>query len=873
MLKRFTLFTLLAFSALYVHGQAYLKESNNWYFGNKAGIRFYPNITLPASNGNPISVSDARLLDAGEGTCAMSDTSGNLLFYVGTSTTGGAVGQAAVFNRNHQIMPNAQDDIIGGSSSSQNAIAVRKPGSFRYYYIFSAAQNENNATEGQGFYYSLVDMQLDGGLGDVVDSVKNREIIPQADEKVTAVLHRNGRWVWVVGHRRYSNEFVAMLVTENGVQGPFLSQAGIYHRNPTTPTDDQVTRGCMKLSPNGNRIGVAITSPLGGKHYMQVLRFNNLTGEVFDPITFTVNGATGFGPYGVEFSPDNSKVYFSDRQRDFVYQYDLCAGTGDSVDIVASKVQIPTTDEPMTLQLGLNGRIYLARGFSGTSVAYFRNPNEQGRNAVGFTTPGVALATGTSTDRGLTNVNQSIFNSLNPRIEYVKLCEDSTVEFAGQAECQAVQATYTWDFGDPNSGAANVDNIQFPRHRYTKPGRYTVKVVIDAGNIVDTATEEIVITPRPRGTIAGDKISCKVLTPYTFIKDTSLYNPQITDYYWRLSGVASSVGVPSEDTTFKGVQYNQILFNHDTNQTIHVRAVAYSTTSLGEKCPSDSANLTVIVHQVQGAKPQGLDTTCLVVGTAYNLTSSDSPRTKFRWLVSPTAGLDSISNSSTGSVGLYFSTPGRRSARVDAYKDTAANVQTCFTTSPSFTFYLAAPPGDSIRIFGDSAICDELQVVYMAEGGRPSSSYIWEIQQPGSQGAAVRFAGSRDSVDVRLGLNSALMQRGDNIYYLTGQEVSIDGCKGPVTRKMLFNSCLDVPNITTANSDVKNDVFYIPNAERYSDNELTVYNSYGRKVYSAKGYRNDMDNKDLVSGTYYYHFRANVDGQERIYKGWLEIVK
>lgn len=867
MLKRFTLLSLLVLTALTVRGQAYLKESNNWYFGDNAGLRFYPNITRPGSNGNPAALNDARFLNASEGTCAMSDTAGNLLFYAGSETTFDA--DSKVFNRQHEIMPNG-DGMIGGSSSTQNAIAVRKPGSFNEYYMFQVAQLENTAPDPEGFYYSKIDMRLDGGLGDVVDSVKNIPILSKACEKVSAVLHRNGRWVWIVGHELNTNRFIAVLLTENGVSQRVFSSVGIRH--PVTGTDKNASRGALKISPNGNRIALAISAPIGGRGVTQVFRFNNLTGEISDPITMSVASTNTIGMYGVEFSPDNSKLYFSDRDHRKIYQYDLCAGTGDSASVVRSRVSINCTETPSQMQLGLNGRIYVAHLGGSEHVSYITFPNVGGTGCQ-YDEPGIQLASGTSNDRGLTNVNQSIFNKLNPSISYAKLCEDDVTEFAGEASCQGVVATFRWNFGDTASGAANTDNIQYPRHRFSKPGRYTVRVVIDAGNYVDTATEEVVITARPRGSIAGDRISCKVLTPYTFVKDTALYNPTITDYYWRISGISSPIGAGTIDSIFSGPEHQQILYPYDTNQQVSVRAVAYSTTTLGEKCPSDSATLSVVVHQVQGGQPQGLDTTCLVVGKPYSVSSPDSPRTKFRWLVSPTAGLDSISKNAAATANLYFSTPGRRTVRVDAYKDTAAGVQTCFTTSPSFTLYMAAPPGDSITIYGDSAICDEKQVLFRNIGGQPSSSYVWDLIQPSVEVLPVGFLGARDSVEARVGFNSSLMKYGDNIYFITAQEVSIDGCKGPVAKRMLFNSCVSVPNVVTQNNDGKNDAFFVPNVDRYNDNELSVYNSYGREVFSAKGYRNDLNTSSLVSGTYFYHFRIKVDGQDRIYKGWLEVLK
>ena len=868
---RFTLLTvLLAATSILANGQAYLKESNNWYFGNNAGLRFYPNITAAGSGGNPIALDSALTLIAGEGTSAISDTAGNLLFYVGSA--GFANNNSSIFNRNQVVMQGGDGTILGGSSSSQNAICIRQPGSFTNYYVFSVAQQENQAPEGEGFYYTRVDMAANNGLGAVDPAKTSVEIIPFADEKVTAVLHRNKRWVWVVSRVRTSNQFVAVLLSDTGVSAPIFSTVGITNIDPSDPTSTETTqRGCMKLSPNGNRLAVAYTEPLGTKHYMQILKFNNLTGEVTEPITLTVNGATSFGPYGVEFSPDNSKVYFSDRQRTNIYQYDLCAGRGDSAAIVNSKKTIPAMEEPMTLQLGLNGRIYIARGFSGTTVAYIKSPNAAGVAACQFTTPGVPLAQGTTTDRGLTNVNQSIFNSLNPKIDYTKLCEDSTVRFGGQADCQGTVAQYFWNFGDSLSGAANVDTAQNTTHRYTKPGTYTVQLIIVASNVIDTTHEEVTITPRPRGFIFGEHLACKGVAQFQVFQDTTnpALSPDVTKYFWHVAGTAS-YNRYYQDTAGHPRTTNTIQFNFDSNQVADVRAVLYSTTLLGELCPSDTIRYSVLVSQRQGLTPYGLDTACLSHLQPYILRSDDAPRSQFRWTISPSTGIDTIEGRSTSQLNIYFNASGPRSAQVDRFKDTTNKI--CYTASPTFKFYISAAPGDSLRLYGDSSICDEQMVTYVAQGGNPGSTYLWGVIQP-SAAQGLTFTQNPNSDSVTIHYNAHAMDYGDNKYFVTAQEVSREGCPGPLSRHAVFNACQPLPNVLTINGDGKNDNFNLPNSGRYTDNDFELYNRYGRSVYKKTGFDGVLDTSELEPGTYFYRYRVVIESKEYIYRGWVDVNK
>jgi gliding motility-associated-like protein len=87
--------------------------------------------------------------------------------------------------------------------------------------------------------------------------------------------------------------------------------------------------------------------------------------------------------------------------------------------------------------------------------------------------------------------------------------------------------------------------------------------------------------------------------------------------------------------------------------------------------------------------------------------------------------------------------------------------------------------------------------------------------------------------------------------------------------KVQFANTVRTYNIITPDGDGKNDFFVIDNATLYPDNELAVFNRWGREVYRRKNYDNTWNGDDLGAGTYYYQFTAN--GQT--FKSWVEIVK
>jgi len=84
-----------------------------------------------------------------------------------------------------------------------------------------------------------------------------------------------------------------------------------------------------------------------------------------------------------------------------------------------------------------------------------------------------------------------------------------------------------------------------------------------------------------------------------------------------------------------------------------------------------------------------------------------------------------------------------------------------------------------------------------------------------------------------------------------------------------------IPNVVTPNGNGKNDVFLIPCAEQFPNNELKVFNRWGDKVYSATGYQNDWEatykGKALPAGTYYYMFKQSRESTPR--QGYFEVIR
>src|SRR5215471_4187140 len=178
-MRRYLSLLLLLLSTQFLHAQ---NEANIWYFGNFLGLDFNSGSPVPLNNG---------ALSTIEGVATISDHNGNLLFY----TDG-----IKVWNRNNIQMPNG-NGLLGNPSTTQSAVIVPKIGDTTRYFVFTADQ----VAGPNGLHYSVVNMTLDNGNGDV--ETKNIPLTTNITEKITAVRHCNNRDVWVIVHKAASNAY------------------------------------------------------------------------------------------------------------------------------------------------------------------------------------------------------------------------------------------------------------------------------------------------------------------------------------------------------------------------------------------------------------------------------------------------------------------------------------------------------------------------------------------------------------------------------------------------------------------------------------------------------------------------------------------
>ncbi len=432
-------------------------EANIWYFGRFAGVDF--------NSGTPTALNNG-ILNTGEGCASICDKNGNLLFYTDGIT---------VWNRNHAQMPNGFG-MTGHPSSAQSALIVPAPGSTTHYYIFTVA------AEGQpaGFGFSEVNMTLDNGLGDVITATKNTQLFTPSAEKVTALKHANGLYVWVIGHGMYNNRYYAYLIDCGGVNAPVISDVGQVEGWPGW--------GCLTAAPNGLKLATAMRA-----QGFEVLDFNNNTGVVSNPILLSNPG----GAYGVSFSPDNNLLYALSIENGNMYQWNLQAGTPaniiNSIENLGLGPGTGVNYRGGTIQIGPDGRIYIPH-FNQPFLATINNPNVVGLGCnVQFNSVDLL---GRNAVLGLPPFIQSFFDTIET-VSFSNACIGSTTAFTITSNTNFLDSV-RWFFDDPASGVQNnTSTLLSPSHTFSDAGIYNVQLIRYIDCITDTTIQAVEVTAPP----------------------------------------------------------------------------------------------------------------------------------------------------------------------------------------------------------------------------------------------------------------------------------------------------------------------------------------------------------------------------------------
>lgn len=432
-------------------------QNNQWRFGFGAAIDFnsippnYPTGTALPTLNPPFQVGSYI-----EGTASIADkNTGNLLFYTDGQT---------VWNANNQPMPNGSG--LNGSdllSAYMGAIIVPVPGSCTRYYIFCVDDSEQGF---RGITYSMVDMSLDNGLGDVIPGQKNITLFVNDSEMLIAYPKSSGDGYWVISNDAVfsSNQLAAFEVTAQGI-------------NPT-PVLSAVSNTAFtgKINPQGTKF-VTIGNNGSG---IELYDFDASSGMVSNPVSIPQFLPDDYLKY-FEFSPNGNYLYASGDL--YFYQIDISSGISASMLASATSINFGfPISYYCTPQLGPDGKLYVVKN---PFVYSIENPD----NPAATIGPIVGLPSNVSS---MVTLPQWIYILPDSNFQTsITVRGDSCFQTTQLFSLSDTSNLYSiqWNFDDPSSGANNTSSLISPSHTFSEVGQYNISAIVNYSCGVDTLSK------------------------------------------------------------------------------------------------------------------------------------------------------------------------------------------------------------------------------------------------------------------------------------------------------------------------------------------------------------------------------------------------
>ena len=476
MIKRNSLFIFLIF-ILQIPSFLGQLQNNNWIFGYGARVNFSGPIPVGSSN---------AAINSNESTASVSDPStGQLLFY----TDG-----LKVWDANNDVMPNGSN-LLGGfyNSCTQGALIVPFPEDEQRYYLFTLDELEidpNNPVPDDGLRYSVVDMSLNGGLGDVQVTTMNTQLATDLTEKLIVIRSTEIQGFWVIAHKKNVNEFLAWKIDACGVIAqPVVSTVGSFFTSVPIGANEAWS-GAMDASPDGNRIGM----PIDWSDRIEFFDFNKTTGVVSNPLTVNVTDDSSPGflrKYGACFSPDGSKFYYTNINS--VYQLNLSTYTSAAIASSNTLIYSPTLEPNnypcFQIEQAPNNKLYVAIGNTGR-LDEISNPNSLGL-ACGYVSNAISFSPATCQLGLPAQVPLGGFAANSTITFFPDSCLQSDISFSIASASPINQIS--WNFGDPISGANNSSSSLNPSHLFSETGTYQITATVEFDCYTETVTQNITV--------------------------------------------------------------------------------------------------------------------------------------------------------------------------------------------------------------------------------------------------------------------------------------------------------------------------------------------------------------------------------------------
>ncbi len=393
----------------------------------------------------------------------MTDAAGGALFY----TAVGSNDKVQVRNRQFVTMPNGYG-LLGNSSSQASAIAPRPCHPQQYYIIHHDAASHR-------WHYSIVDMSLNSGWGDVTE--KNKSIAGELGEGLALSRQLPSGCRWLFTYSVSGSEFTLQrsVITQHGISAP-VAIATLNAPNGTA------WYSTLKLSPSNDRIALSLPNAVNpAAADIAIWPLDQLRGTV-GPVQLL---AVSSDPIvGLEFSPGGQYLYY--------------AGNGAADDMEFGRVDLGT-GQPQVIDAAIgpwvisiesagNGRLYIGTAGWPRTLAEVRFPDAASLGGVGYDRNALVFAS-LGFLPTLPNSIEGEPPGTAPAPSFVDFEVEELPECGHRFVPRACLASsFLWDFGD-----GWTDARELTTHRYGV-GTFDVSLTVSACGQSHTLTRPGLIT-------------------------------------------------------------------------------------------------------------------------------------------------------------------------------------------------------------------------------------------------------------------------------------------------------------------------------------------------------------------------------------------
>jgi len=107
-------------------------------------------------------------------------------------------------------------------------------------------------------------------------------------------------------------------------------------------------------------------------------------------------------------------------------------------------------------------------------------------------------------------------------------------------------------------------------------------------------------------------------------------------------------------------------------------------------------------------------------------------------------------------------------------------------------------------------------------------------------------------------------------YQLKVREITKTGCEAETDFTTLaYDSSLFIPSLITPNEDGKNEFFEIKNLNFFPENEIEIYDRWGKRIFQASPYEQNWPKEKMGCNTYFFVLKS----QNEVQKGWILLVE